>query len=67
MNLNFFKEILQVVIVFYFGYGLCYYNNVTKTAKKVGEDLPQACVPLYNYCSSLEVKNKVLERSCNNE
>ncbi len=63
MTLTLFKDLIQLVIVFSLGFGLCYYFNVLQNVEQAKENLPEACLPLYNYCVALE--NAERERTCN--
>ena len=67
MSLNTFKDLIQLLVVFAFGYGLCHYLNVVKTYNDLDKSLPQVCVPLYNYCAAVQAENRVIKRNCQDE
>jgi len=67
MSLNFFRDLLQLLIVFIVGYGVCYYSEVVPMrSASAARGVSQECVPLYNYCISLE-KTCQLYRGGKNE
>ncbi len=63
--LNTCREILQAAMLFFLGFGTCYYINITRTLNET-KGITEECIPLYNYCVYVEKENKELKnRDCN--
>ena len=65
MSLNFFRDLLQLIVVFLVGYGVCHYSEVVPIRSvAAAQGVSQECVPLYNYCLSLEKTHELYKGKC---